>query len=90
MPITTVVAELKNEDYRFQTYPNPTSGNFTITAKGGDEIIITDIAGRKIKEYKFSGNQLKINTDEYDNGIYYLLLYSNNHIVSNRKLIIAK
>lgn len=71
-------------------YPNPASGNVTITAKGRDKIIITDVTGRKIKEYNFSNNQLKINTDEYENGIYFLTLYNGNRLVAAEKLCIAK
>ena len=69
---------------------NKTEFAATITAKGGDEIIITDITGRKIKEYKISTNQLKINTDEYGNGIYFLTLYSGLRLVATEKLCVAK
>lgn len=88
---TTVVEELKIEDYRLKIYPNPASGSVTVTAMGGDKIIITDIAGRKIKEYKISTNQLKINSDEYENGIYFLSLCKNiGDIIAIEKLIIAR
>ena len=87
---TTATEELKITNYRMQVFPNPASGSVTITVIGGDEIIITEITGRKIRKYKISNNQLKINTDEYDNGIYFLTLYGNNSVVSTRKLVIAK
>jgi len=87
---TTAVKELQSKDYRLQIYPNPASGSVTITVKGGDEIIITDIAGRKIKTIKNFQNSVNFSTDEIDGGIYFLTLYSNNTVISTRKLVVAK
>ena len=87
---TTAVGELQSEDYKFQVYPNPTSSTVTITAKGGVEIIMTDIAGRKIKTIENFQNRINFSTDEIDGGVYFLTLYSNNRVVSTRKLMVGR
>lgn len=88
--VSVGVDEIRNIDYRLRVYPNPADEEVTITAKGGEKIIITDLTGRKIKEYKISLYQLKINTDEFDNGIYFLCLYSDGRIAATEKLVIVK
>lgn len=65
-------------------YPNPTSENCTFSFDGPmihSTLSILDYKGRQIMEVDLSnGNSVEINTREWDNGVYFYILKSQNEI----------
>ncbi|MBU2020137.1 MAG: T9SS-dependent M36 family metallopeptidase [Bacteroidetes bacterium] len=71
-------------------FPNPTNGEITIsvdpTAKM-DEISIVDLNGRTVKTIKnVSGNQTTINLNQFNSGIYFVTILSNDNKIT-RKIV---
>lgn len=84
---TTAVVDFQIEDYGLKIYPNPASGNVTITVNGGDKIIITDIIGRKIKSFPNQDREIKLDTSDFKKGIYFISVQENNRIIAIQKFI---
>lgn len=82
-------------DSGFRIFPNPASWEITISVNTNNAdkdfiLVISDITGRKLKEYIFYKNEFVIPIDGFDNGVYYLRLYRTNFTVSTAKLYILK
>ncbi|UOK42814.1 MULTISPECIES: T9SS type A sorting domain-containing protein [Flavobacterium] len=77
----TVVLGVNDEEMALVTlYPNPTTGNFTISWAGeleSAEIVVTDIMGKTIKTMQCEGQQeARLSLDGAANGIYFVRLQS--------------
>ncbi len=76
-------------------YPNPFVSNLTFSFNQKEkfsqlQIIITDLQGRKIfeKDYsEFNASSLKINTSNWNEGIYFFKVFSNEKTLASGKLI---
>ncbi len=80
----------QSEEQRFDIYPNPTDGPFTISLsaiEGPYEIEIIDIMGRVI--YTKSDNKKEVNVDlsGKGSGIYHVRVYTGNKVWSSQVLI---
>jgi hypothetical protein len=71
-------------------YPNPTSGDLNISVDVSakmNEISIIDLNGRIVKSIiGISTNQISINLDDYNSGIYFVKILSNGNQIT-RKII---
>jgi hypothetical protein len=68
-------ADLPDMDFtKFQVYPNPTTGVFTIQGVGlaGKELVILDLNGRSIRNEQLINDESVINISEYHRGVYIL------------------
>jgi hypothetical protein len=74
----------------YTIFPNPTSGNVTIEGEGLNRIEIYDVQGRKLVEYNNINDNLQINVNKYENGIYFVKMYSDNNIIVTKQLVIIK
>lgn len=93
--VSVGVDELQNEVKRLLVYPNPASGKVTITfnysASNDNTLVVTDITGRKVKEYFFIKNNFIIQNGELENGFYILSLYNNiGDFIAFEKLFIGR
>lgn len=92
--VSVGIDELKSDSYKLQIYPNPTNGEVTISLNNftSEEftLVLSDITGRKTKEYSLFKNELKIQTDEFDNGIYFIYLHNNGFPIAAEKLFLAR
>ncbi|MCE3280769.1 MAG: hypothetical protein K0S44_2960 [Bacteroidetes bacterium] len=72
-------------------YPNPASGDFTVSlTKAGNataSITIYDVSGKAVKSYNTASNQLLINRDGLQSGLYFITVVVGDHL-STRKLIV--
>jgi hypothetical protein len=89
---TTIIDAIKDisADNRFRLFPNPAKGMITIEGAGLNRVEMYDITGRKLADYPNLNNNLQIDVNQYENGIYLLKLYANDHVVSVRKLSVIK
>lgn len=74
----------------FNLVPNPTSNFVTIVTETGnnpDEIIITDLNGRRVYHQDFETSGQTINLEQFESGLYVVLLKSKN-IIEAQKLLI--
>jgi hypothetical protein len=71
-------------------YPNPTSSHFTLQYANyhNKQIIITDILGRAQKTLPLQSETTNITTQNLANGIYYVSIYANNHLLGSRKFVV--
>lgn len=94
------VIALKNEkEIDYTLYPNPVNKELVIYADLMDQeninITITDISGRKVMEQKQfiigGGNAVSINTSQFSEGIYFVLLNrENSTMISQKKFVKMK
>ncbi|MCL2435823.1 MAG: T9SS type A sorting domain-containing protein [Lentimicrobiaceae bacterium] len=74
----------------FNIYPNPTTGNVTFKGAGLNRVEIFEIQGRKLAGYENVNGILQINVSQYTNGIYFIKMYSDDHQIVTKRLIILK
>ncbi len=73
-----------------QVFPNPASGNFTISfPNNGFDIIVYDAFGRKITERKNCINETQFNSGELSAGAYFIQLRNKSNRIYNRTLIVS-
>ena len=86
-----------SSNIQFSVYPNPTKDfatiNFISSNKISTTLIVSDLLGKKIKEFTVQGNY-GVNSFDFDlskleNGIY-LINFNNNDIKSTQKLILSR
>jgi hypothetical protein len=88
---TTVHIANVNNNNDLTIYPNPFTLQTTIsfsTDQKNTLIKITDILGREIKSFPFSGKQFIIEKAEMNPGIYFVQVIDQNKKVTNKKIII--
>lgn len=80
----------------FSVYPNPASGNLTInlettSTSGNNSILVFDVIGNQVAEYRFNGNNGKISADvsSLNNGIYFYSLMENGKAIMTKKVIVS-
>ncbi len=77
---------------RLSVYPNPANNEFTlsgITFEKGDEIIVTTAIGKKIKTWLVAEktSNIKLQTSNLANGIYFLQINTNNISVCKKIIV---
>jgi hypothetical protein len=77
--------------------PNPSEGKVSLYySLAGEvtyaEIVIRDISGKTVQKIPVKPDQDKAETDmsQYNNGIYFITLFSNGQPINTRRLVIAK
>jgi hypothetical protein len=92
------VNEISNENVVFNVHPNPSKENATLSYNLKEnarvKIEITDLTGKVLEsipvQNKLKGNNsTKIETTNYENGVYFVKLTINNS-TSSKKLLISK
>jgi hypothetical protein len=90
MTCTVGVPEIASSN-SVSVYPNPASGDFTVSmSKKGNataSITIYDISGQSVKSYNTASNQLLINRDGLQSGLYFITVVVGDHR-STRKLVV--
>jgi endonuclease/exonuclease/phosphatase family metal-dependent hydrolase len=79
----------------FINYPNPSSSETMFsfnTSTAPTEIEIFNLSGQKIVSLNIGTghSSIKLNTEEFSNGIYIAKLLSNNKTIATRKLVVMK
>jgi len=76
----TGLEEINSELVGLNVYPNPSNGSFFIQLSNGkDKVIeIMDVTGRILITDKTDRDVLKVNMNEFANGVYYAKIVSNN------------
>jgi hypothetical protein len=86
-----VVNDINNyQETSFNIFPNPTNGNITIESAELNRVEIYDVLGQKLVEYVNIFETLKINVNNYDNGIYFVKMYSENNVTVVKRLVVIK
>jgi hypothetical protein len=78
---------------QFEVYPNPASDlvQIQVNAPEGEDmrLEVSDLTGRQAGSYNMhSTGDLQINTGKYQNGVYFITLYSGGNAIGVRKLLI--
>ena len=75
----------------FVIYPNPTTGNFTVSGEGLNHIEIYDVQGRLLLTHPANLTpQTSINVSQFVGGIYFVKMYSEMGDVVVKRLVIVK
>ncbi|MBO4531240.1 MAG: T9SS type A sorting domain-containing protein [Paludibacteraceae bacterium] len=80
----------QNEETKFDIYPNPSDGQFTISLgaiEGPYNIEIIDIMGRVIYTKSDNKNEVNVDLSDKGSGVYHVKVYTNNKTWSSQVLI---
>lgn len=72
-----------------EIYPNPSREYVWIKTPIPTQVIITELSGRKIMEFKIE-NEFKLDLSELSNGIYLVQYLNNKGAVGSQKLVVSK
>ncbi len=95
-PIVCIVdvSEFK-KDYEISVFPNPADSRFMINTGNIEtntniEIIVADITGRLVykQQFKAAKEQIEINSSEFNNGMYFVVLKFDNQVITKRLMIV--
>ncbi len=86
------VSELQNSDFEFSIYPNPANGKFKVQSKNlkaGNEIVVTDLAGRIMQhiEIKFITTEVEMNAADLTPGLYFIKISLNGRAVTKKIIV---
>lgn len=89
-----VISVKSPEPFRFDIYPNPSSGNVTVNinlqTEQGD-LQIFDMLGQSVYSQSINKTQtLILNRADFDAGVYMCILRDGNHVMANKKLVFIK
>lgn len=72
-----------------KAYPNPFNNTLTIdNLENANNIIVSNILGQEFATFNsFTSNSIEINTSEFDNGIYFVTIISNNNTKRTIKIV---
>jgi glucose/arabinose dehydrogenase len=100
-PFTHSIVKVWNADYlgvgtneissipEMKIFPNPATDYVTIESSPNSNVSISDLAGKRIFEGNNEAGSLKINTQEFDKGVYFIRVESNSYF-RTMKLMIVK
>jgi len=71
-------------------YPNPTSGVLNIQGEGLESIKVYNTIGQCVMTQEVNGNDIQVNTENLNNGIYFLRVRANDGVVLNRTFSVAR
>lgn len=72
-------------------YPNPATEKVTINnLKIGSTLRLTDVTGKKVLETIVSEEEMNLELNQLNNGIYYFELMNNQEIIGFKKLLVNK
>jgi hypothetical protein len=75
----------------FQIFPNPANNSITIKGNGLNRVEIYDLQGRKLAEYNNIKDHLQINDlSKFESGVYFVKMYTENHQMATKRLVIVK
>jgi len=71
-------------------YPNPISGVLNIQGEGLESIKVYNTIGQCVMTQEVNGNDIQVNTENLNNGIYFLRVRANDGVVLNRTFSVAR
>jgi len=77
---------------QINVYPNPTAGKLTIEVL--DDLIevtsihVLNVSGQIINKVPFNGTTVELNLSNYENGVYFLEIVSQNTQIDNRQIVV--
>ncbi len=78
------------QQYEVSVFPNPFVNAINFVVKGVEDsfhFTLYDITGKTIKQLNNNTNQLVMERDNLDAGIYYYTITSNNKVIANGKIV---
>ena len=62
----------QNDSQSIAVYPNPANGYVTLSGESLSTVRVYNALGQKVDEFEANGNELRINTTGYENGVYFV------------------
>ena len=84
---TEGVAELEES---LKIYPNPTTGVLNVQGEGMTNVEVFNAIGQRVMSQAVDGNDVQLNTESLNNGIYFLRIRANDGNVLNRTFSVAR
>ena len=87
---TMGISEMNNYQFNFTISPNPFTSQTTITFSEDKphSLKLTDLLGKDLKTWHFTGKELKLERGDLKSGIYFLQITDEKNKVTNKKIVI--
>lgn len=81
-----------NSQLILQVYPNPASTYLLIRGdiQHGDQVHLIDSKGSLIAKFDANGNALEVFLGDYQNGLYSIVLYRDDALLSSKQFVISR
>lgn len=86
---TTSVDETYHNSTNINVFPNPAKGQVTVYAKDMRQIKVYDIVGREVKSVLVKKDEMTVDVNDLDNGVYFISVETRNGLIS-KKIVINK
>jgi hypothetical protein len=81
----TAIDESGNE---IAVYPNPTSGNVKIEARGMNHITVVSVLGQVVFDADVTGDEIELNMAQYNTGVYVVRIATENGVSTQRVTVV--
>ena len=69
-------------------FPNPANHSLSIGAEGMTSVRVCNLLGQVVMEYQADGNTLTVNTSDWNDGMYFVTVSTENGTVTRRVSIV--
>jgi len=84
---TVEISEIYKEN-RFEVYPNPNNGIFTISGEDIQKIEIINVAGQLLRQESINSKTHQLQINDFTQGIYFIKVNYTNGLSVNKKVIV--
>lgn len=87
------IAAINGGEYNINVYPNPSTGNITVSMTGTDKASfeVYDVLGQQLYNHAITSGMNTLNLDTKANGMYlYRIMTENGSLIGQGKLVIQK
>lgn len=83
------VEEIEIEDV-ITIAPNPANNYFSINGENISNVEIINSLGQTIELINVNGNEVQVNTSDYENGVYFVKVITTDHNTTIQRVVISK
>ena len=82
------VTAIEEASDKVALYPNPTSGNVKIEARGMSHITVVSVLGQVVYDADVNGDELELNMAQFNAGVYVVRIATENGVSTQRVTVV--
>ena len=84
------VEDMQSVESTIEIYPNPASSVINVSADNMSQVYVYNSVGQLVYSQKADSNIVKVSTDSWSNGMYYISVETNGGVRTSQKVIVNK